>query len=374
MADGVAGQGTMQDDPDSANSSEIRVKLIFKGGDQPRAIEDEMLPRFPGGAPRWGRCRFLFDLEERDYDWLVVYDDLPPRGAGRPGRGEEVLACPPEHSLLITTEPGPIKHYGSGFLAQFGHVLTSQEPWRIHHPHAHFSQPGLVWFYGRRTERGHWDQMRAHPPLAKSQHLSTVCSSKRHGHTLHRQRYDFVQALARKVPELEVFGRGVQPIGDKAEALDAFRYHLAIENHIAPHHWTEKLADAFLGHCLPFYIGCPNAADYFPEESFVPLDLADVDAAAGIISETMRHDGYGRRLAAIAEARRRVLDDYGLFATVRRWVEALHDPAAAAPADSRASLLSRRAWRVARPGNLLRFLGEELAIATRQVLRKRMGS
>ncbi|MEZ6050382.1 MAG: hypothetical protein R3C02_03185 [Planctomycetaceae bacterium] len=42
-----------------------------------------------------------------------------------------------------------------------------------------------------------------------------------------------------------------------------YRYHVAVENHIAEHHWTEKLADAFLGATLPFYFGCPNASDYF---------------------------------------------------------------------------------------------------------------
>ena len=51
--------------------------------------------------------------------------------------------------------------------------------------------------------------------------------------------------------------------------------HIAVENHIAPHHWTEKLSDSFLGYCLPFYIGCPNAADYFPEQSFIGLDIED---------------------------------------------------------------------------------------------------
>lgn len=347
---------------------EIRVKILFKAGAETAKVQEEMLPRFPGAIARWGKCRFLFDLEERHYDWLVVYDDLPPRRNERFSRGGEVLACSREHSLLITSEPGPVKRYGHGFLRQFGHVLTSQESWRIRHPGAIFSQPALIWFYGRRCARGSWDHMRAHPPLAKLRELSTVCSSKRQGHTLHRRRHDFVQSLAIRLPGMEVFGRGVRPINDKAEALDSFRYHLAIENHIAPHHWTEKLADAFLGHCLPFYIGCPNAADYFPGESFVPLDLDDVDGSAAIISEAIRKREHERRLPAIAEARRRVLEEYGLFATVSRWVEQLHDSSKSGKIHPPIEILSRRAWRLHRPGNLIRFLGEELAAPFRRML------
>ena len=77
--------------------------------------------------PVWGECAFTFDPDARDYDWLVVYDDLPPVAGERFSDRVEVLACPPGNTLLITTEPSSIKTYGSAYTAQFGHVLTSQE-------------------------------------------------------------------------------------------------------------------------------------------------------------------------------------------------------------------------------------------------------
>ena len=66
-------------------------------------------------------------------------------------------------------------------------------------------------------------------------------------------------------------------MNDKAEALSPFRYHPAVEKcRVAPHPTSpEKLTDCFLGRCLRPGVGAPNAADYFPEDSFIPLDIDD---------------------------------------------------------------------------------------------------
>ena len=116
----------------------------------------------------------------------------------------------------------------------------------------------------------------------------------------------------------EVFGHGVRPLDDKAEALDPYRYHVAVENHVCPDHWTEKLADALLGFTLPFYHGCPNAADYFPPECFIPIDIRDFDAARALIREAIASGQYEKRLPAIVEGRRRVLEEHNLFALLHR--------------------------------------------------------
>jgi len=137
-------------------------------------------------------------------------------------------------------------------------------------------------------------------------------------------RYDFTQALKTRLPFMEIYGHGVRPLVDKADALDPFRYHLAIENHLGPHHWTEKLADPFIGACMPVYYGCPNAEDYFPPESFIRIDIADVDAAAETIQRAIRDKLWEKNLPAILESRRRVLEEYGPIATVVRLVNERH--------------------------------------------------
>ncbi|NNC86836.1 MAG: glycosyltransferase [Akkermansiaceae bacterium] len=325
----------------------IRIKLLGKW--KPGNDGAGWRKRFPGGETRWENCEFIMDRDERDYDWLVVWDDLPSVAGERHTLWEEELACPREHTLLVTTEPSTIKSYGSRFLRQFGWVLTSQEPWAIgNHPGGIYRQTGYVWYYAHNEPRGSYDAIREHVPLDKTGEISAVCSTKRQRHTLHRRRYDFVMGLKERLPGMELFGRGIRFVEDKADALDPFKYHVAIENFHGPHHWTEKLADPFLGACMPVYYGCPNAEDYFPAESFLRIDLADVEASAETIRKAIRDDLYGKHRDAVLESRRRVLEEYGPVANLSRVINERHDPAApAAPAGAAIAsrhLLRRKSW------------------------------
>jgi hypothetical protein len=334
----------------------LRVKFLAKssGGD-PTAYWRRFLP---AGDPLQGEVEFLFRPDCRDYDWLVVYDDLPATGAERFTLWREDLACAPRNTLFITAEPSTIKVYGKSFLAQFGHVLTSQESWAVSHPHTIFSQCGLLWFYGKSHQEAAADF-----PTDKPQLISTVCSSKQQQHTLHSLRYDFTRRLAEQLPELEVFGHGHRFIASKVEALDPFRYHLAIENHRAPHHWTEKLADAFLGGCLPIYFGCPNVFDYFPEDSLIAIGLDDFDASLETICQAIASNAYEKSLPAIREARRRVLEEYSTFPMLARLIPGLHD-AGPKPAGVH-QILSRHAWRRSHPLQSIAYGIERMAIGRR---------
>lgn len=304
-------------DIDVIPAGEIRVKLLGKY--KPGRDGEGWMRMFPDGQPKWRNCRFIFDRDCRDYDWLVVYDDLPSLAGERHPLWEEKLACPAANTLLMTTEPSTIKIYGADFVRQFRWILTSQEAWAVaNHPGRLFEQPALTWFYAFSSPRGDYDTLVRNVPLNKTRDVSTVCSSKRQGNTLHRRRYDFTQELKAHLPELEIFGRGVRPIDDKADALDAYRYHIAIENFSGPHHWTEKLADAFLGACMPFYYGCTNVAEYFPEESFVPIDINDAARTADLIRKAIKDKAYEKNLSAILESRRLVLEQYGPVATICR--------------------------------------------------------
>ncbi|WP_210387963.1 glycosyltransferase family 10 [Ciceribacter sp. L1K22] len=291
--------------------------------------------------------RFTFDPEARDYDWLAVYENLPAaEGERRPVRVEE-LACPQENTILFTTEPSGIKIYGRTFTRQFGHVVTSQEPFALRHPGRIWSQAGLRWFYGNGSKHLMTaDEIRDHFP-EKTRMIGTVCSTKRQGHTLHRLRYDFTQDMAARMPELDVFGRGHRPVDDKAESIDPYKYHIAIENHLAQHHFTEKLSDAFLGLSLPFYFGAPNAADYFPSDSFIAIDIRKPDEALRVMKQAMADGEYEKRLPAIKEARRRVLEDHNIITLIANIVDA--NPGGSGAKRGGGTIKSQRAARQGHP-------------------------
>ncbi|MFA6288632.1 MAG: glycosyltransferase family 10 [Opitutaceae bacterium] len=349
-------------------SGPIRIKLLGKF--RPGMDGGGWFDKFPAGqGTTWGNCHFTFDRHCRDYDWLVVYDDLPSLAGERYTLWEEPLACPRTQTLLITTEPSTVKVYGTGFIRQFGWVLSSQEPWIVRHPRQIYRQPALIWFYANTHPRGTYDAISRHVPSDKTRTISTVCSSKQQRHTLHGRRYDFIADLKRRIPEMDIFGHGVRFIVDKADALDPYRYHVAVENFHGLHHWTEKLADPFLGACMPVYYGCPNAEEYFPPESFLRIDIADPAAAAEIIRRAIRDEAYEKNLPAILESRRRVVENYGPIATISRLVNERHQPGlAATPGES---ILSRHRWRRRSLFNGLSFAFEKLSVAARHRLSRR---
>lgn len=352
--------------PSPIRTDKIRVKVMTM---LPHAILQRQLQ---GESSEWGNCQFSFDENDKHYDWLVVYNDLPAlRGEARKERYER-LQCPASHTMLTTSEPSSIKHYGDAYVSQFGCVITSQEKWALPHPDRIYSQAGLHWFYGLgQTHVCTFDEMLANPPLEKSREISMMFTPKRMRHTLHHRRFNFLSELMRLMPEIDAFGRGAHPLedDDKAHALDAYRYHIAAENFIGPHHWTEKLADAFLGLTLPFYAGCPNAADYFPADSFIPIDMNDPAGAARTIREAIANNEYEKRLPSIIEARRRVLFEHNFFALVSREIEKRHGPVA--PEKDHGAIYSRHYLRSHSLANSLQGLYGKAKARAVHLIRRR---
>lgn len=343
----------------------VRVKFIS------RLDPSEWLRYFPSEDGRWADCEFIFDRDCQNYDWLVVYDDVPAATGQARNSAFENVACPRENTLLVTTEPASIKTYGRGFAAQFGHVLTSQPYWALPHPNRHHQQAANHWFFG--SGYGRWmsrvDLVRGPPPESKTQAISVVYSPKRQRHTLHAQRFDFIEAMRKLLPEMAVFGRGAMPMDDKAEALASFRYHLVVENHIGLHHITEKLTDAFLGRCLPFYAGAPDATDYFPPDSFIAIDIRNPVAAAAIIRKAIFEDAWTKRLPAIEEARRRTLEEQNIFAVLCRIISG-NVPGNTDLPNLNGPILSRHAWRKRHKIGAIIHVLEKLCVRGRSLARK----
>ena len=305
----------------------IRVKFVNRGQTSPDPIQ--WLRQFPSRKPVWGKCHFIFDPNERDYDWFVTEHDLPAQSGEKQSTAIEMLACSPDNTLFITREPSSVSTYGSSFLNQFRYILTGQEDWALKHKGKIHSQPALRWYYGDTTRDGaknlrDFDFIIAHPPKKKTKLIGTMCSAKAQKHTMHYKRLQFTQKLNELLPEMDRFGEGFKEIPDKAACLDNYKYHIAIENHICDHWWTEKLSDSFLGLSLPFYHGAPNAADYFPADSFIPINIYDFEGSVKIIKDAIANNEYEKRINSVKVARERCLYEYSTFAVVSKIIEERH--------------------------------------------------
>lgn len=288
----------------------IKVKLIHRGSQASENTTFRDQSENKEGIVE--NCKFTFNPLNRDYDWLVIQDDVSKILPNQ----TEILSCPKENTIFVTTEPNTITKYGKGFTSQFQYVITNQDEKSLPHKNAIRSQTGNVWFYGK-----NYDEIIAIKEPLKTKKISTVCSDKQQGHTIHKLRYDFTKIMEDNISELERFGKGFKWIETKAEAIDDYEFHVAIENHYAPHVWTEKLADTFLGFAVPIYYGCPNIYEYFPEDSIILIDIYDIEGSIKKIKKIISTPGeYERRLPAVKEARRRVIEEYNLLSIINKIV------------------------------------------------------
>jgi hypothetical protein len=140
--------------------------------------------------------------------------------------------------------------------------------------------------------------------------------------TKHAARFNLAEYLTKSIPEMDWFGKGIRPFDKKYDVLEPYKYHVTIENHIAEHHWSEKLADTFLAECLPFYAGDPVADEIFPKESFIPIPIDNPKVATEIIKEVIANGEYEKRRGAILEAKHLILEKYNFWAQVIEVIEA----------------------------------------------------
>ena len=278
-----------------------------------------------GEAPERGEYIFTADTSCQDYDWLVVYDEFPRRKESDEIVGGKFrLACPRERTILVTGEPTSVKFYNSVYTRQFGHLLTNRPYEAEKHPHYHFGRGYYLWYVGRT-----YPEIRAFTAPAKTKMISAVYSAKKMRHTQHHARSVLLDYLMENVKGLDRFGKDVRPIKRKYEALDEYKYHIAVENHIGEGHWSEKIADALLCECLPFYAGDPSLGNVLPRDSFIQIPIDDPKNAAEIINAAIAAGEYEKRLPAIREARRLLQEKYNFRDQVIELIEGAKEAAAA---------------------------------------------
>ena len=236
----------------------------------------------------------MINAEVAECDAWVVHEGITQPEATR---------CPADRVFLLTGEPPDIKSYDPAWLASFAHVVTCHLD--LPHPAVIAGQTALPWLVGR-----NYDELTVAFPEKTADH-SVICSDKAMVDG-HRRRLRFVEQLLELSP-MPRFGRGFRDLPDKWDGLAPFRYSVAIENSRHDHYWTEKIADCFLAGTVPIYWGAPNIRDYFPADAMIVIDTLDPAEVARIIKGEATPEGYVRRLPALREAKRRVLEEYNLF-------------------------------------------------------------
>lgn len=268
----------------------------------------------PQESMTWKNAAFTFNTSADDADFIVVYDEPHKTLQTR---------IPKTRRILFISEPPSIKKYETDYLEQFGIIFTPQKieglPPEITQI---ISQLALPWHYGVAHSsrfKGYktYDDLKSMSPPNKKREISTMISSKTMN-ARHRQRIETTKFLKDTLGEkFHLLGRGYNEVDDKAEGIDPYAFHLVCENNDIDHFWTEKLADAYLGWAFPVFSGCANIGDYFPEDSYITVNLENPQETRDQIQKLLDDpDFFSARLPAIEHARTLVLDKYNLFAVI----------------------------------------------------------
>jgi hypothetical protein len=281
------------------------------------------LRQTPNSSGVWGNYRFVFDGDLNEADAWVVIGDLPHH--------KGVTKCPPHRTLLINEEPPSMRGFPEKYISQFAVVATCGG-YNFAHPGVKEIFPLQPWYIGINQRALHapaetsavrfnYDDLKTLQSSKKDKLLSVVFSDKTFTEG-HKKRHEFIRSIKEHFGDrLEIFGRGFNYVADKWDAIADYEYHVAIENSMFPHYWTEKLADAFLGWSYPIYCGCPNIYEYFDPGSLTTIDISSPGKAVETIENIIRRKTWENSLEDIAEARRRVLDEYNMFPMIIRLLE-----------------------------------------------------
>jgi hypothetical protein len=273
----------------------VTLVRIVKNWDWP-----EIFRQVPGGGDTWEGVRFTHEPVD-ECDLLLILNRVPKPVSVR---------VPAENVWMLVQEPAiPTMDFVWEGHERFSRVLTHQP--MADSPKYVRSQPAIPWHVNRT-----FDQLAADPPpQVKPKHMSVIASNLSYFDG-HRRRSDFVRELRdRPDVELDAYGKGINFIEDKWDALAPYRHSIAIENSSSPDYWTEKLADCFLSWTVPLYFGCTNIAEYFPERSFIwlPLDRPEEALVRIMDLSTEGENDWRSRLDALKEARELVLHRYQFF-------------------------------------------------------------
>lgn len=272
----------------------------------------DFLRQLPSDRNDWNQFEFTTDSQHPDIYGCVVYDDAP-----------EVLrlSIPRSRTLLITGEPPTLRTYRPRFTHQFGHVRTSHAA--LQHPSKTLDHEGLPWYYGLHESESHgptmtYDQLAKLERPSKPKRLSVIASNKVTTED-HRGRLRFVELLKDAFPgQIDVFGRGIRSMNDKADAIYPYEYHIVLENDHSDYYVSEKLTDAFLGWAYPFYFGSKNADSILPPGAFQRIDIYQPEQSIAIIKEAMERDVARKTIEEFAVSREQVLNRLNMFAISQR--------------------------------------------------------
>jgi hypothetical protein len=263
----------------------------------------------PKNSNQWGNYQFEINNRITECDYWVIHGNVDQK---------ETVKCPSKNVILITGEEiSQLPSYNTSFLDQFGTIITSRND--IKHPNIinqHYICPWSI----KKT----YSELTATPHVSKNETISAIISNNQNTDG-HRKRYAFTKKIKEHFKDtLTWYCKGESSyINDKWDGLANFQYSLAIENSTHFGYFTEKITDCFLARTMPFYFGCPNITEYFPEKSMIIIDIENTQKSIEIIEQAIAENWFDKYQSELEMARKLVLDKYQFIPALTRILDQL---------------------------------------------------
>lgn len=222
--------------------------------------------------------------------------------------------------LIIQEPPYSRNSYLVDYFSYFDVIITAFN--KKYSSHIDHQPAALPWLINKNFE----ELVDLFPSENKLDKCSWVTTIK-HLYEGHEQRLQFLEAAKHKKNIIDLFGRGVNPLKDKYDGIYPYKYSLAVENYSDKNYWTEKISDVYLSWAMPVYYGCTNLHDFFPENSYIGIDIFKPEEAFEIIEKAVKDKSWDKNKTAIKEARERILNKYQFFPFLEELVTKLKSEA-----------------------------------------------
>jgi hypothetical protein len=106
------------------------------------------------------------------------------------------------------------------------------------------------------------------PRIYEKTKIISMISSNKEFTEGQKNRLSWVKRLEDQV---DIYGRGINPIENKEEGLCDYMFSVVIENGIYESYYTEKILDCFATGTIPVYLGSPDISKHFNEDGIINL-------------------------------------------------------------------------------------------------------
>lgn len=280
--------------------------LLLTRGEGPKDLR-----QVPNGKDVFlnGKYKLYINESIKDPDFLFI--------RGKALKSTTSFHVAQANTILLTSEPYNVLSYPVGYCKQFGVVCSCQDQLKL--PNVIYTPAMLPWFVGiefgpdiEDVIRMNYEDIQQSQPQ-KEKLISVITSNKAFTQG-HLDRLRFVEKLKSHYGDrIDVFGRGYKGFADKWDILAPYKYHIVIENSSSKYYWTEKLSDCYLANTYPFYYGCPNIKEYFPEKALSVIDIHNFDESVKCIDKIIEEDTFNKRQNELMLCKKLVMDDYNMF-------------------------------------------------------------